>query len=83
MNASQLTKRVKHLANVLNHFWRRWRLEYLNKLRENHHYSVKRTPSHPSVSKGDVANVYDDALPHGLWKLGQIQEILSSRDGLP
>ena len=38
VNASQLTKRVKHLATILNHFWRRWRSEYLNELRESHHY---------------------------------------------
>ena len=35
------------------------------------------------MSKGDVVIIHDDALPHGLWKLGQIQEILSSCDGLP
>ena len=33
VGASQLTKRMKHLASVLNHFWRRWRSEYLNELR--------------------------------------------------
>ena len=25
VNASQLTKRMKHFASVLNHFWRCWR----------------------------------------------------------
>ena len=54
VNASQLMKRVKHLASVLNHFWRRWRLEHLSELRESHCYSAKKTPNHPSVSKGDV-----------------------------
>ena len=82
VNASQLTKRVKHLASVLNHFWRRWRSEYLNKLRESHRYSANKTPSHPSVSKGDIVIVHDDALSHGLWKLGRIQEIVFSHDGL-
>ena len=28
VNASQLTKRMKHFASVLNHFWRQWRSEY-------------------------------------------------------
>ena len=82
VNASQLTKQVKHLATILNHFWRRWRSEYLNKLRESHCYPAKKTPNRPSLSKGDII-VHDNALPHGLWKLGQIQVILSSRDGLP
>ena len=83
MNASQLTKQVKYLASVLNHFWKRWRSEYLNKLRERHHYSVKKTPNCPSVSKGDVVIIHDDALPRGLWKLGRTQELFSSHDGPP
>ena len=70
VNTSQLTKQVKHLASVLNHFWKGWRLEYLNVLRESHRYSAKKTPSHLSISKVDVVVVHDDALPCGLWKLG-------------
>lgn len=42
ISASQLTKRMKHLASVLNHFWRRWRSEYLSELREGHHYTAKK-----------------------------------------
>ena len=83
VNASQLTKRVKHLASVLNHFWKRWRSEYLNELRESHRYSAKKTPSRLSVYKGDVVVGHDDALPRGLWKLGQIQEVLIGRDRQP
>ena len=78
VNTSQLTRRVKHLAGVLNHFRKRWRSEYLNELRESHQYSMKkRTPSYPSVSQGDVVIVHDDTLPHGLWKLGRVQEVLT------
>ena len=83
VNASQPTKRVKHLASVLNHFWKRWRSEYLNELRESHRYSAKKAPAHSSVSKGDVVIVHDDTLPRGLWKLGRIQEVLNGRDGHP
>ena len=83
VNPSQLTKRMKHLASVLNHFSRRWRSEYLNELRESHRYVAKKV-SHPlHVSKGDVIIVHDDALPRGLWKLGRIQEAFTGRDGLP
>ena len=81
VNASQLSKRMKHLASVLNHFWKRWRSEYLNELRESHRYSAKKTKRCPSVSRGDVVIVHDDALPRGFWKLGQIQEVLTGRDG--
>ena len=83
VNPSQLTKRMKHLASVLNHFWGRWRSEYLNELRESHRYMAKKV-SHPlHITKGDVVIVHDEALPRGLWKLGQIQEVFIGRDGLP
>ena len=29
LTPTQMTKRVKHLNNVLNHFWKCWRQEYL------------------------------------------------------
>ena len=81
VNTCQLTKRMKHLASVLNHFWRRWRLEYLSELRESHRYSARKSLSRSPVSKGDVVIVHDDTLPRGLWKLGRIQELLTGRDG--
>ena len=74
---------MKHLASIINHFWKRWRSEYLNELRESHRYMAKKT-SHPShVTKGDVVIVHNEALPRGLWKLGRIQELFVGRDNLP
>lgn len=83
VNPSQLTKRVKHLASVLNQFWKRWRSEYLNELRECHRYSAKKNTHRFNVSVGDVVIVHDDALPRGLWKLGRIREVYHGSDGLP
>ena len=82
VSAKQLTKRMKHFSSVLNHFWKRWRSEYLSELRENHRYVAKKKSHTPDVRKGDVVIVHDDALPRGLWKLGRIQEVFTGRDGL-
>ena len=49
---------------------------------KSHHYSAKMTPHHPHMSKGDVV-VHDEILPHTLWKLGRIQELLTGWEGLP
>jgi hypothetical protein len=82
VNTSRLTKRVKQLASVLSHFRKRWRLEYLNELRQRHCYSEKTSPR-SSVSKGDVVSVHDDALPRGLWKLWRIQKVLTGSQKQP
>ena len=74
VNTCQLTKRMKHLASVLNHFWRRWRLEHLGEspvLRKKE--SALLCPKETSLSM--------TTLPRGLWKLGRIQELLTGRDG--
>ena len=83
VTGSQLTRRMKHLTNVLNHFWKRWRTEYLHELRESHRYAMKKTSQSSKVKTGDVVIVHDDTLPQGFWKLGRIQEVFEGRDGLP
>ena len=78
----QLTRRVKHLNNTLNHFWNRWRTEYLNELREAHGHSMSKRHGKPTdLSIGDVVIVHNEKLPRGLWKLGRIIELLKGRDG--
>ena len=76
---AQAARRVKHLNNVLNHFWRCWRQEYLLELRECHRYS-RGKESAPTVEVGDVVLLYDDALPR---KLARVQELITGRDGKP
>lgn len=78
IDASQLDRRVKHLSNTLNQFWKRWMTEYLTELRESHrqtHPDCSSQPS-PTIKVGDVVVVHDEGLTQGLWKLGKIQEII-------
>ena len=83
MDLEVLTRRMKHLNNTLNHFWSRWRSEYLNELREVHYHSVRKISEkkQPGLSVGEVVIVHDEHLPRGLWKLGRIQETIEGRDG--
>ena len=64
------------------HFWRRWRSEYLNELRESHRHGAKNVRN-THIAAGEVVIVHDDSLPCGLWKLGQIQKVIPGADGLP
>ena len=41
LSLTDLTKRMRHLIDVMNHFWRRWRDEYLVELRDSHRRSAK------------------------------------------
>ena len=71
-------KGLKHLDN----FWRIWREDYLLNLRERSQRNLKesRTQSPLSANVGDVILLKDD-LPRGMWRMGRIHELVTSRDG--
>ena len=81
INPAQLTRRLKHLSNTLNHFWKRWRSKYLAELRESHRHLLKKTHGNPQVSVGDVVIIHDENLPRSFWKLGRIQDLIIGKDG--
>ena len=81
VDSTQLTKRMKHLNNTLNHFWKRWRSEYLAELRESHRNLLKKSHGEPRVSVGDVVIVHEEGLPRSFWKLGRIHDLIVGRDG--
>ena len=75
-----LTRRAKFLQRILDHFWNRWRSEYLTQLREYHRYS-KRANSLRKVQAGDIVCLHDNKIPRQLWRLGKIERLLPGRDG--
>ena len=80
IDSTQLTRRMKHLNNTLNHFWKHWRSEYLADLRESHRYQ-KKSCGNPQVAVGDVVIVHEEGLRRSFWKLGCIYELIVGRDG--
>lgn len=75
-----LSRRARYLNNLLDRFWARWRKEYLLELRETHrHHHGCSDPS--PVLVGDVVIVHATDQPRGFWKLGQVEEVLTGRDG--
>ena len=65
---------------MLNHFWRRWRQEYLLELRECHRYSRGKETT-DTVEVGDIILLHDDALPQSFLKLARVQELITGCDG--
>ena len=68
----------KHVDN----FWKLWRDDYLSSLRERSQTNLKgpRTHSQFITNAGDVILIKDD-LPRGSWRMGRIQDLITSRNG--
>lgn len=75
-----LTRRMNHLAKVLQHFWNRWKREYLLELREHHRVRLEKGLVH-KIQKGEIVTVYDECHPRGMWRLGRIEELIEGTDG--
>lgn len=76
-----VTQRASHLTKTLQHFWDRWKKEYLLELREFHRVREEKGTAY-IVSEGDVVTVYDEGHPRGLWRLGKIEGLVRGADGV-
>ena len=71
--------RRKYLRLLLNHFWKRWRKEYVTKLR-NLHCQRRRPEGSISLSVGDVVTLFEDNLPRSQWRLGRVEQLIPGTD---
>ena len=74
---TEIQRNSKRLALLIQHFWNRWRQEYLTSLREFHRTTGN---NESSVKVGDVVLVHDEG-PRINWKLAVVEELLPGRDG--
>ena len=81
-NASKaiLTRRMKVLNCLMDHFWKRWKYEYLLELR-NHHRSKMRKKGRQIIAEGDVVILHDDQERRRFWKLGLVVETIPGKNG--
>ena len=72
--------RTKHLRywEQVNHFWTRWRTEYLLELRSANFTIPTNTPFKFKV--GDIVLIHQDKVPKHLWKCGLLKELFYGRD---
>ena len=79
VSKESLSNRARHLSMTMQHFWKRWRGEYLLQLRECHRQGVKGNSQ--SLKQGDIVLVHNEAHPRGLWKIAKIERLLEGADG--
>ena len=75
-----LDRRMRHLGNVMNHFWKRWRNEYLLELRNSHRKATQHS-SNRVISSGDVVIVHDEDQPREKWRIGKVEALVTGSDG--
>ena len=74
-----LPKRVHHIQMLLNHFWSRWRNEYVTPLRE---YDKKYKQTNKTKSSiNDIVIVFEEKQPRNKWMLGRVVELINGYDG--
>ena len=71
-----LSRTMQYLNNILNHFWKRWRNEYLIELR-NAHGHQSQNDAITSISIGDVVIVHEENQPRGKWRVGKILDLIA------
>ena len=57
------TRRGKHILLGLEHFWKRWRKDYVAELTNQHR------DNHTSIAVGDIVVVQEDNQPGSQWSL--------------
>ena len=76
-----LSRQMRHLNLIVEHFWKQWRLEYLVGLRESHAYSPRSQNARTTLAPGDIVLVHNSDQPRMQWRLGRIERFLEGSDG--
>ena len=75
-------RRERYLSRVLNHYWKRWKTEYLVDLREYHKLETKRN-NIPEISEGDIVTIEDENRRNrSTWRLGKAEEVKRGQDSV-
>ena len=72
-------KPIEYLETVLNHFWNRWRSEYIPSLLEYQKLYKRQNKIIPSIR--DIVKICNDKVPRHKWLLGRIYDVITGKDG--
>ena len=72
-NATTMSNRLSYLRTLIQHFQKRWNHEYRTELREFQR-------NHNKLPAKQI-EINDEKLPRNRWKLGEVEELITSKDG--
>ena len=78
----RLTRRLSFLKMTLDHFWNRWRKEYLGELRSIHAAKSANRRAGTTIAEGDIVVIHDGNEKCSFWRLSVIEDLIPGRDGL-
>ena len=67
------------LSHIINHFWERWRLEYLSTLREYHKHKHDKH-NRPTIAIDDIVIIEEEYVPRSSWKTAKVIQLLEGSD---
>lgn len=73
-----LIRNKRLIDDIVQRYWNRWRLEYLNSFQTRIKWNTKSNP----VTKGTVVLIKTDKSPALQWPIGIIEEVKPSSDGV-
>ena len=78
VNDSKTRQRYLYQQRLVNHFWKRWRGEYLHQLS----IRPKWNEEQPALRVGDEVLISDDKVSRGKWPMGRVEKLFPGKDGL-
>ena len=78
--AQNITAQGKKVNRMINHFWDRWRKEYVVNLRETHKQNLQ-NQHQQHIRLNDTALIHEKNVPRLTWRKGIVVELLKGHDG--
>ncbi|CAG2232846.1 unnamed protein product [Mytilus edulis] len=78
LDFTEANKRFNHKVTLIEHFAKRWRMEYLTGLREFHRVAGDQSAH---VKIGSVVQIMDNS-PRMMWNLAVIEDLITGKDGV-
>ena len=76
---TDLNVHSRKINNILNHFWDRWKKEYLINLREHHKVKLQKF-NRPQMQLKDNVMVEEERQSRSMWRVGIVEELFQGND---